>query len=91
MTCCRHEAADRTPPPEVENRELFFRTVRASFAQRRKTLVNGLAAAFPLPKGELAEALAACGLDEKTRGETLSLAQFAAVARELGERTGKKP
>jgi 16S rRNA (adenine1518-N6/adenine1519-N6)-dimethyltransferase len=81
----------RTPPPEVENRELFFRTVRASFAQRRKTLVNGLAAAFPLPKGELAEALAACGLDEKTRGETLSLAQFAAVARELGERTGKKP
>ena len=83
--------APRPAPAEVEDRELFFRVVRASFAQRRKTLVNGLAAAFPLPKAELAETLAACGLEEKTRGETLSLAQFAAVARELGERTGKKP
>ena len=79
------------PPPEVEDRELFFRTVRASFAQRRKTLINGLAAAFPLPKTELAAALTACGLEEKTRGETLSLKQFAHVARELGTRLGKKP
>ena len=78
-------------PPEVEDRDLFFRTVRASFAQRRKTLVNGLAAAFPLSKAELTETLTACGLDEKTRGETLSLTQFAAVARELKARLGEKP
>ncbi|MBR6951309.1 MAG: ribosomal RNA small subunit methyltransferase A [Oscillospiraceae bacterium] len=81
----------RPAPPEVEDRNLFFRTVRASFAQRRKTLVNGLAAAFPLPKAELADALTACGLDERTRGEALSPEQFAAVAREVGARLGKKP
>ena len=80
----------RPAPSEVEDRELFFRVVRASFAQRRKTLVNGLSAAFPLSKGELTEVLAACGMEEKTRGETLSLAQFAVVASELGARLAKK-
>ena len=79
------------PPQEVEDAKLFFRVVHASFAQRRKTLINGLAAAFPLSKGELAEVLKACGLDGNIRGETLSLVQFAAVARELGTRMGKKP
>ena len=78
-------------PPEVEDTKLFFRVVHASFAQRRKTLVNGLAAAFPLSKGALAEVLTACGLDGNVRGETLALDQFAAVARELGTRMGKKP
>ena len=78
-------------PPEVEDAKLFFSLFRASFAQRRKTLVNGLAAAFPLPKGELAEILTVCGLDVNTRGETLSLIQFADIAQELGKRMGKKP
>ncbi len=72
------------PPCPVDDESLFFRVVRASFAQRRKTLCNGLAAGFPsVPKARLAEVLAACGLPENVRGETLDLPQFAAVARAL--------
>ena len=72
------------PPCPVDDEALFFRVVRASFAQRRKTLRNGLAAGFPsVPKPRLAEVLAACGLPENVRGETLDLPQFAAVARAL--------
>ncbi len=72
------------PPCPVDDEALFFRVVRASFAQRRKTLCNGLAAGFPsVPKARLAEVLAACGLPENVRGETLDLPQFAAVARAL--------
>ena len=42
---------------------MLFRTVRAGFALRRKTLVNSLQTAFPLPKERLTEIVAACGLD----------------------------
>ena len=72
------------PPVPVRDEELFFRTVRASFALRRKTLVNGLAAGFPLPKEQLAQAIAACGLPVNIRGERLSLVQFAQLADQLG-------
>lgn len=69
------------PPCPVRDEALFFRVVRASFAQRRKTLVNGLAAGFPtVSKAQLADVLAACGLPPTVRGETLDLAGFAAVA-----------
>ena len=62
-------------------------TVRASFAQRRKTLVNGLASGFPqLTKAELTDVLAACGLPANVRGETLGLEGFAALSNAIGER-----
>lgn len=74
------------PPCAVADEALFFRVVRASFAQRRKTLVNGLAAAFPaLGKEKIGEILAARGLPPTVRGETLDIAAFAAVAAALGE------
>ena len=63
----------------------FFRVVRASFAQRRKTLLNGLSAAFgdKLDKEQLRQAMAASGLPEAVRGERLGIPEFAALARAL--------
>ena len=76
-------------PWHIENKEMFFRTVRASFAMRRKKLANGLASGFPeLGKSGAAEVIAACGLDENVRGETLSIAQFADIANEIVRRRG---
>lgn len=65
------------PPVEVKSEKTFFRVVKASFAQRRKTLTNALKAAGMNGVGEV---LAAAGVAGTRRGETLSLAEFAAVA-----------
>ena len=73
-----------TPPCPVADEALFFRVVRAAFAQRRKTLTNALAAGFPgRDKAGLAALLEDCGLSPTVRGETLSIPQFAAVADRL--------
>ncbi len=74
------------PPVEVEDEVLFFRAIKASFALRRKTLVNSLAAGFGsgLTKEQLAQAISACGLAPTIRGEKLTLEDFAALAHELG-------
>ena len=74
-------------PWEILDQDLFFRTVRASFAMRRKKLSNGLASGFPeLGKTGAAETIAACGLDENVRGETLSIPEFAKIANEIYRR-----
>lgn len=67
------------PPVAVKSEEAFFRVVKGAFAQRRKTLANALKSAG-LPAGSLPEILAAAGVDGIRRGETLSIAEFAAVA-----------
>ena len=75
------------PPCRVDDEGLFFRTVRAGFAMRRKTLLNALSAGFPqLGKAQLSEALTACGIDPGVRAETLSISDFAAIANELNRR-----
>ena len=72
---------------DVADEDLFFRVVRASFAMRRKQLRNGLAAGFPeLGKEGADQVLRACGLEPTVRGETLSIPQFADIAREIGRR-----
>ncbi len=74
-------------PWDIPNPDIFFRTVRASFAMRRKTLQNGLAAGFPqLGKAGAGEVIAACGFSPSVRGETLDIAGFAAIAREIEKR-----
>lgn len=73
------------PPAAIDSEALFFRTVRASFAMRRKTLLNGLAAGFPqLPKARLAELLTEAGLAPNVRGETLDIPAFAALSNRIG-------
>ncbi len=74
-------------PWNIVNTDIFFRTVRASFAMRRKKLCNGLAAGFPeLGKQGAAEVIAACGLSENVRGETLDIPAFAALSNEIVRR-----
>ena len=74
-------------PWQIDSKEIFFRTVRASFAMRRKKLQNGLAAGFPeLGKEGAGEVIAACGFSENVRGETLDIAQFAALANAIYRR-----
>ena len=76
--------ARKEVPWEILNKDVFFRTVRASFAMRRKKLANGLSAGFPeLGKQGAAEVIAACGFDDNVRGETLSIPQFAALTNEI--------
>ena len=74
-------------PWEILDENIFFRTVRASFAMRRKKLSNGLASGFPeLGKDGAADVIAACGLDVNVRGETLSIPEFAKIANEIYRR-----
>ena len=79
---CRKEL-----PWQIDDKDIFFRTVRASFAMRRKKLSNGLASGFPeLGKNGTAEVLEACGFDANVRGETLDIPAFAAIANEIARR-----
>ena len=72
------------PPASVDDEKLFFRTVRAAFAQRRKTLSNALRSAFSeLDRAAIESALEETGLPPAVRGETLSIAQFAALSNAL--------
>ena len=70
------------PPVEVNDEKLMFRIIRASFNQRRKTLVNGLknSPEIPFSKEQIEEALGMCGLSLNIRGEALTLEQFAQLA-----------
>jgi 16S rRNA (adenine1518-N6/adenine1519-N6)-dimethyltransferase len=73
------------PPVEVADEQLFFRLVRATFAQRRKTILNNLKAsekALQLTP-HLEAALEAASVASQRRAETLSLAEFAALYRAL--------
>jgi len=71
------------PPVDVGDEGVFFRVVRAAFAQRRKTLRNTLAAGLGVPPTVIEAACHAAGVDPRTRGETLDLTAFAALTRAL--------
>ena len=75
----------RPKPDCVEDEDFFFQVVRASFAQRRKTLLNGLSAAFgrQYTKQQLQDILQGCGLPPDIRGERLGISEFAALSKAL--------
>ncbi len=75
-------------PIEVRDEKLLFRMIRASFNQRRKTLMNGLnnSPELSFSKEEIGQALLSLGLSENIRGEALTLEQFAALANQLSIR-----
>lgn len=64
----------------VDNEDIFFKTVKASFGQRRKTLLNSLGGLGFLSKDQIREALQEANIDEKRRGETLSIEEFALLS-----------
>ena len=75
----------QTPPVEAEDEKLMFQIIRASFNQRRKTLVNGLSNApeLRIPKERTEAVLEEMGLKPGVRGEALDLAQFAELSNRL--------
>ena len=73
------------PPVQVRSEAAFWRTVRAGFALRRKTLVNSLQTGWELPKDTLTDIVAACGLPPTVRGERLGLAEYARLSDALLE------
>lgn len=77
----------QTPPVQVRDEEFLFRVIRASFNQRRKTLVNSLnnSPELQLTKEQITLALEQMELPAAVRGETLTLAQFARLAELLGK------
>lgn len=70
------------PPVEVEDEKFMFRIIRASFNQRRKTLVNGLnnAPNIQVSKENILKSLEELGVGANIRGETLTLEQFAKLS-----------
>ena len=79
-------------PVEAEDEKLMFQMIRASFNQRRKTLVNGLGNApeLHIPKEMTTEILDEMGLSASVRGEALTLAQFAELSNRIWEKRMQK-
>lgn len=75
----------REKPAEVDDEAHFFKVVKASFAQRRKQLINGLITTFgsKLSREQLAQIIAQCGLPADIRGERLGIAEFAALSKAI--------
>ncbi len=69
-----------TPAVEVRDREMFFRVANAAFAMRRKTMLNNLCATFRADRAQAAAWMEAAGLDERIRGERLTLKELARLA-----------
>lgn len=67
-------------PVQLDNEELFFKLIKVSFMQRRKTLINGISNSGLTTKEECKELLNKVGLNENVRGENLTMQDFANLA-----------
>ena len=73
------------PAVPIRDERLFFRVVNASFAQRRKTMLNNLCAAFRIDRVQAQAWMDQANLDEKIRGERLTLEQLACLTDVISE------
>lgn len=75
------------PPVNMYDRELFFKVVKCAFGQRRKTLLNTLCnqGGFGFSKDEMTEIINSAGLNEKVRGEAMSIEEFARLSDKIYE------
>ena len=64
----------------VKEEKAFFEIVTAAFALRRKTMTNGLCASLRIERPEALALMERAGLDERIRGEKLTLEEIAALA-----------
>ncbi|NMB30455.1 MAG: 16S rRNA (adenine(1518)-N(6)/adenine(1519)-N(6))-dimethyltransferase, partial [Clostridiales bacterium] len=65
------------------NRDDFFRVVKASFAQRRKTLLNSLSSGLAIDKQEVRAILGKAGIRENMRAEQLAMNDFKEIAKQI--------
>ena len=75
----------KEPPVSVPDEKYFFKVIRASFGQRRKTLANSVSGGLGFTKDEILCALERGGLSPTARAEELSLEDFAAFSAALAE------
>ena len=80
-----HLQLHKKAPVSVKDPALLFKSVKFSFMQRRKTLVNALSSGFHLDKKRLQDLLGSLSYPENVRGETLSLEDFALISDAIGE------
>lgn len=73
----------KQPPIELCDEKLFFRMVKAVFAQRRKTAANSISAGMSLSKENVYKAIEAAGYGENVRAESFTLDELAALANEI--------
>jgi len=76
----------KTPPVTVLDSKKMFKVIRASFNQRRKTLVNTMQHQLGMDKGGVATCLETLNISPTIRGEALSLEQFANLTNQLMEK-----
>lgn len=70
------------PPVKIRSEEVFFKLIKASFMQRRKTLVNGITNSGLMSKEEIKTLLKKVNLPENVRGEVLTMQDFAKLTNE---------
>ncbi len=82
---------DKVPKVDLVDKDVFRRTVRASFSQRRKTLLNALSSSmgFNISKDNYRKIFNKLGIKENQRGETLTIYQFAKLSNEICEEIQK--
>ena len=78
-------------PYRPKDEEIFFRTIRGAFEQRRKTLPNSLSSVFgELSKDEITEIVTACGHEPSIRGEKLTIEDLTALSDALYNKINSK-
>jgi 16S rRNA (adenine1518-N6/adenine1519-N6)-dimethyltransferase len=89
-----HLKCHKEPTVEVADSKFMFSVIRSAFAQRRKTLSNGVANGnIGINREQVTDALSKMGLNPSVRGEKLSLAEFAELSNllyPLANKTGDK-
>ena len=73
----------KEPPVDVHDEALFFRVIRAAFAQRRKTAVNSISNTLHMSKQQVTNAFEQAGVRANSRAEALTLPEFAAIVNQL--------
>lgn len=73
----------KQPPIDLCDEKLFFRMVKAVFAQRRKTAANSISAGMSLPKETVYKAIEAAGYGENVRAESFTLDELATLANKI--------
>ena len=74
------------PRIEVIDENMLFAVIKASFGQRRKTIINGLSNSLSLSKELINESLVCAGINPGIRGEKLTLLEFGKIADEISNR-----
>ena len=73
----------KQPPIDLSDEKLFFRMVKAVFAQRRKTAANSISAGMSLPIETVYRAIEAAGYSDNVRAESFTLNELASLANEI--------